>query len=168
MTLNVEETLAVTVSAEAVWNVLNDFSSVQNYSMGVKSTQILEGPSTGLGCRRRCHFYDKTSAIEEITQYKEGESFRMQLSEYSLPMQSLEAFLRVVPNGAGQSKVSMGIDYLPKGGAFGRFFGQYLMKPMLRKMLRKNLLGLAYYAKTKKIIVDQLPSANELKTTIGI
>ena len=62
----------------------------------------------------------------------------------------------------------MGIDYLPKGGAFGRFFGQYLMKPMLRKMLRKNLLGLAYYAKTQKIIVDQLPSANELKTTIGI
>jgi hypothetical protein len=168
MTLYVEETLPVTVDSDAIWNVLKDFSSVQNYSLGVKSTQILGGPTAGLGCRRRCQFYDKTSVIEEITQYKEGEYFRMKLSEYSLPMQSLEAFLRVVPNGSGQSKVSMGIDYLPKGGAIGRVLGQYLMKPMLRKMLRKNLLGLAYYAKTKKVIVDQLPSANELKATIGI
>lgn len=168
MTLLAEDSLTVNVDATSVWAVLKDFSSVQHYSVGVKMTQVLEGPTYGLGCRRRCHFYDKTSVLEEITAYKEGESFHMKLTEFSLPMQSLEAYLKVLPNGSHQSQISMGIHYLPKGGAIGRFLGQYFMKPMLRKMIRKNLIGLAYYAKTKQAISNQLPEANELKNTIGI
>jgi len=40
------------------------------------------GKTFGLGAKRTCYFYDGSSVVEEITEYKEGESFIVEISKF--------------------------------------------------------------------------------------
>jgi hypothetical protein len=166
MPLHVERTISANVEATRIWNVLKDFSNVQNYSAAVRTSPLLEGPRYGLGTRRRCSLHDATSVVEEIVEFSEGHGFRVRLSEFSLPMKTLEVVMRVRSTGAGSSEITMGLDFEPKGGLLGRILGNVMMKPMLRKMILGNLRGLAYFSSTGIPVDRKLPVEAERQSAL--
>jgi len=166
MPLHVERTISANVEAARIWNVLKDFANVQNYSAAVRTSPLLEGPRYGLGTRRRCSLHDATSVVEEIVEFSEGQGFRVRLSEFSMPMRTLEAVMRVRSTGAGSSEITMGLDFEPKGGLLGRILGNVMMKPMLRKMILGNLRGLAYFASTGIPVDRKLPVEAERQSAL--
>jgi len=166
MVHHVENTLRVNVPAEKIWEVLNNFSSVEKFATTIKSSPIVGDKNTGLGAKRLCTFNDGTSLIEEIVDYQEGQGFKMELSEFSLPLKSMLAEMKVKKVDANTSDIFMASDFVVKGGPFGWLMGSLLMRPMMKGVFKKLLSGLAYYSATGKEIEGKLPSQDELKKLI--
>jgi len=79
------------VPAEKVWSVLDDFGGVEKFSVGVEHSSIVGEKSAGLGAKRHCIFYDKSSVLEEIIESTKGKSFNVPLSESSMPLKFIHA-----------------------------------------------------------------------------
>jgi len=79
----VTRTKNIKASAGDVWNVIVDFGNVHNHNPFVKSADLLQKKDRGIGIKRRCHFYDGTSLVEEIKSWDKGKRFSVDLSEAS-------------------------------------------------------------------------------------
>jgi Polyketide cyclase / dehydrase and lipid transport len=162
----VEKTLRVNVPADKIWEVLGDFSSVEQYASTIKSSPIVGDISSGLGARRLNTFYDGTSLIEEITDYHEGQGFKMNLSEYSFPLKYMNSEVGVKVIDAKSCELSMATDFVVKAGPLGWLMGYFMMRPMMKGVFKKQMSCLAYHSVTGKRIDEELPSDDELAKII--
>jgi ribosome-associated toxin RatA of RatAB toxin-antitoxin module len=167
MAHHVETTLRVSAPAQKVWETLADFSSIERFSSKVDSSPIVGENSSGLGAQRKCTFYDKSTVVEEIVEYNEGESFRIELSEYAMPLKSLMAQMKVTPVDDTCSDVSFSMDYVVKFGPVGWLMGQLMMKPMMRGVTKDVLRGLAFHVVTGNRVGPKLPSSTDLAPALA-
>lgn len=167
MVQHVEYTMRVNIPAKKVWEVLEDFSSIERFSPAVKKSPIMEGKASGLGAKRHCEFYDGTSVVEEIIDYEEGKGFQVELTEYSMPLKSLTAKMKVEKVNASVSDISMSMDFVVKGGPFGWLMGFMMMRPMMKGVIKKILTGLAYHSATKKIVGQELPPPDSFSLALS-
>jgi hypothetical protein len=72
---HIKHTMRVDVSSGKIWDVLQDFSSIERTSHAVESSPIISNIKSGIGTKRKCYFYDKKSVVEEIIRYSEGRGF---------------------------------------------------------------------------------------------
>ena len=158
MAHHISHTIRVDVPMHKIWAVLQDFSSIERTSHAVESSPITSEIKEGVGTIRKCHFYDKNSVVEEITHYEEGRSFRMVLSEYSMPMKSIKAEFTVDKVDENNCDITMSMDFVVKFGLLGKILGALLLKSVLKKkVLKAELIGLAYHAKSGELVGDKLP-----------
>ena len=163
MAHHVEHKIRANTSAQRVWEVLKDFGSIERSSTSVKRSPILEAIRSGVGTKRKCYFYDGKSVVEEIKEYEEGRRFKMVISEFSMPLKSMFAELKVEEVGENICDISMSMDFVVKGGPLGWLMGFLIMRPVMKiKVLRNELIGLAYHAATGKVVGDKLPPKAEL------
>ena len=167
MAHHVETTLRVNATAEKVWATLADFSSIERFSSKVESSPIVGEKSGGLGAKRKCTFYDQSTVLEEIVEYEEGASFRIELTEYSMPLESLRAQMKVTPLDEVSCDVSFSMDYVVKFGPVGWLMGQLMMKPMMRRVTQDVLRGLAFHVVTGNNVGSTLPSSADLAPALA-
>jgi Polyketide cyclase / dehydrase and lipid transport len=158
----VEKTLRVNVPADKIWEVLGDFSSVEQYASTIKSSPIVGDIKSGLGARRLNTFLDGTSLIEEITDYHEGKGFKMKLSEYSFPLKYMNSEVGVKSIDEKSCELSMSTDFVVKAGPLGWLMGYFMVRPMMKGVFEKQMSCLAYHSMTGKRIDEELPSSDEL------
>ena len=149
---NVKVTREMNTDATTVWKHLDDFANVYKYNPGVKSSEILGRKNTGLGARRQCNFYDGTSLKEEISQYNEGQSYTLELSDFSMPLKSATSYMEVIARGPHSSTLSITLMFQPKFGPLGWIMAKLLMKPMLTKALKGLTKGLDDHVRTGQIV----------------
>jgi len=162
MAHHTENTIKVNIPAAQIWQVLADFSSVEKFATTIKSSPIVSDIKSGLGTKRLCTFNDDSSLVEEIIEYQEGQGFKMELSEFSLPLKSMFAEMRVKEIDANTSELYMSADFVVKGGALGSLMGHLIMRPVMKGVFKKLLTGLAYYCVTGKLVAEKLPDNDEL------
>ena len=167
MAHHVEYKMRVNIPSKKVWEVLEDFSSVERFSDAVETSPLLDGKSSGLGTKRKCTFYDGSSIVEEIVDYEEGKSLKMEVSEYSMPLKSLHAVMKVEAVDAKTSDISMSMEYVVKGGPLGWIMGFFMMRPMMKGVIKKTLTGLAYHSATGKLLGNKLPSKEDLSLALN-
>ncbi len=166
MTHHTEKALKVNVPAAKIWQVLEDFSSVERFATTIKTSPIVNDKNSGLGAKRLCTFNDGSSLVEEIIDFQEGQGFKMVLSEFSLPLKSMHSEMGVKEIDANSSVIYMSSDFVVKGGPFGWLMGYLIMRPMMKGVFRKLLSGLAYHCVTGKLIGEKLPPNEELAKII--
>jgi hypothetical protein len=165
---HIEKTLKVNLPATRIWQVMGDFSSVEHFATTIKTSPITNNVPSGIGARRLCTFQDGSSLVEEITEYKEGEGFTMELSQFSLPLKSMNAQMRVKAIDENSSELYMSSEFIVKAGVFGWLMGLVIMKPMMKGVFKKLLTGLAYYTDTGIRVDSKLPAQQQLgKLIIG-
>lgn len=167
MAHHVEQTMRIKLPAAKVWEVLADFGSIERFQEKVLSSPILAGTQSGVGTKRKCNFYDNSSVIEEIVEYQEGQGFKIELSEYAMPLKSLMAEMKVVSVDADTCDIFMSMDYVVKGGPVGWLAGKVMMQPMMNAVLKKTLTGLAYHSATGNIIANKLPTQQEFNIALN-
>jgi hypothetical protein len=167
MAHHIETTVRANAPAAKVWETLRDFSSIERFSSKVESSPIVGEVAAGLGTKRLCTFYDKSTVVEEIVGYEEGESLDIELSEFSMPLESLRAQMKVTPVDGATSDVSFSMDFVVKYGPVGWLMGAVMMKPMMRGVTRDVLNGLAFHVTTGNTIGSEMPSAAALATAVG-
>ncbi|MCP5072000.1 MAG: SRPBCC family protein [Rhodobacteraceae bacterium] len=139
-----ERTLDIDATPDAVWAVVGRFMSIDEFAPLVKSVEALTDGEDGVGSKRRCHFDNGTSLVEEVTEWEPNHGYRVRLSEMtSTPLMEAHAGLYVGPLDNGRSRVKWDLAYRVKFGPFGWILGQTLMKMGLGKVLDGNLKGLA-------------------------
>lgn len=142
--IHYERTLDIDATSDALWAILGRFMHIDEFAPLVKSVDALTDGEDGIGSKRRCHFDDGTSVVEEVTEWDVNRGYRVRLSEMSaMPLHEAHADLAVEPLENGQSRVKWGMDYRVKYGPLGWLLGQTPMKMMMGKILDGNLKGLA-------------------------
>lgn len=167
MAHHVENTVRLTVSAKKVWKVLSDFGGIEKFAPTIDSSPIVNGKHSGLGAKRQCVFYDGSSVVEEIVEYKEGQSITVALSEYSMPLKSATATMKVTSIDARTSDITMSMDFVVKGGPLGWIMGFFMMRPLMKGVFKKMSHGLAYHSATGKSVGNKLPSGQELSLVLN-
>ena len=142
--IHYQRALVIEASPEQVWTVIARFMHIDEFAPLVKAVDALTDGDTGIGSRRRCHFEDGNSLVEEVTAWQENRGYRVRLSDTDpMPLKEAYAELSIAPQGAGRTKVSWSMDYRVKYGPLGWLLGQTMMKMMMGKVLDGNLKGLA-------------------------
>ncbi len=126
----------------SLWAVLGRFMHIDEFAPQISSVDALTTGKDGLGSKRRNHFANGTSLVEEVTEWKPGEEFTVELSDMAaMPLHEARSEARILPTG-GRSKVTWTFDYRVKYGPLGWLMGQTLMKMMMGKIIDGNLKGL--------------------------
>ncbi len=141
-------TRTIEVPAADVWRALADFAHVDAHHPAVERVSMLSDSHSGVGTARICHFYDGTSATETVTDWVEGESFRVDLSDFSMPFNQAQAEMRVASIGPKRSSVTITMDFEMKGGALGRVAGSLIVRPMMQRMFKRVFDGLDLHVRT--------------------
>ncbi len=151
-----ERTLDIDATPEAVWAVLGRFMHIHEFSSRVRSVDALTDDDDGMGSKRRCHFDDGTSVVEEVTEWEPNRRYRVRMSELTaMPLHEAYAELSVQPLDGGRSRIKMAMDYRVKFGPFGWLLGQTMMKMMMGKIFNGVLKGLADKVRSNEISAAQ-------------
>lgn len=162
-----EKTLKVNIPAEKVWQVLDDYSGIENFAMTIKSSASVNDIRTGLGAKRSCTFNDGSSLVEEITEYQAGQGYKMDISNHSMPLKSMQSEMKVTPIDENSSEIFMSADFVVKGGPLGWLMGQLIMRPVMKSIFKKVMTGLAYHSKTGEHVGEKLPPKEALINIIA-
>ena len=140
------------VPAEKVWQVLADFGGIYKYHPGVETSPLLSENNEGLGARRICHFYDKSSVVEEVVDWSEGRKLTVELSEGSLPFKSARATFTIEPTGGEVSRVTLSMDFVVKYGPIGWVMEKAMINAKMRGIFTTVLESLERHAATGELI----------------
>jgi carbon monoxide dehydrogenase subunit G len=139
-----ERTLEIDATPGAVWAVLGRFMHIDEFAPLVKSVEALTDGENRVGSKRRCHFDDGSSIVEEVTEWETNRRYRVRLSETaSMPLHEAYAELSIEPLNTRRTQVKWGMDYRVKYGPLGWVLGQTMMKIMIGKIFDGNLKGLS-------------------------
>jgi len=141
-------TRIIEAPAAETWRAIADYAHVDSYHPAVERVSMLSDSQSGVGTARICHFYDGTSVAETVTDWVEGESFRVELSDFSMPVTHADAEMLVKPDGPSRSSVTITMKFQMKGGALGRLAGALIVRPMMQRMFKRVLNGLDLHVRT--------------------
>lgn len=149
---SVRATRTINASTSKIWTVLSDYSNIQVFHPNVEYVDQLSEDDRGLGAKRRCNFYDGTSAVEEIIEWKEGQSFTVTVTESTVPATNVTAVMEISKRNAHQSEVYIEMRYTPKWGVFGKIVNVLILRMAMRHVFNKVLKGLQHHVETGELI----------------
>ena len=141
--IHFQRSRTIDASSEAVWAVLGRYMHIDEFAPLIKSVDALTEGEIGPGSKRRNHFENGTSVVEEVTIWQPGKGFTVRLSDMAaMPLHEARSEVLITPKG-GRSEVTWTFDYRVKWGGLGWLMGQTVMKMMIGKIIDGNLKGLA-------------------------
>lgn len=149
--IHIERKLTIEAKPEEAWAVLGNFMHIDEFAPEIKSVEALTDGKIKMGSKRRNHFKNDTSLVEEIIELDQDSWYhKVSLSDMgSMPLHEAESEMYVVDAGNGSSKVIWTMDFRAKFGPLGWLMGQTMMKMMMSKIIDGNLKGLAAKVKSK-------------------
>ena len=143
--IHFERTLEIDATPDDVWAVCSNFMHIDEFAPEIVTTDALTDGEDGIGSKRRNHFKNGSSMVEEITEWEPAKRrYRFQLSEMEpMPLHEAYSAISVEPTDNGGAMVIMDMDFRVKYGPFGWIMGQTMMKTMMSKIFDANLKGLA-------------------------
>jgi ribosome-associated toxin RatA of RatAB toxin-antitoxin module len=148
----ISKTVTMAIPATKIWEIISDFQRADRYHPMVEKVDQIGTKETGLGAMRVCKMYDKSSVKEEVTHWIDGQEFTVKLTEGSFPFKSANGILKLMPSGAGHSKVTLTMEFDMKYGIVGKAMAAVMMKPMMKKMFGHVLKGLNDHASTGQVV----------------
>ncbi len=139
-----ERSIEIEAPADAVWAELSRYMHIDEIAPQITSVDALTEGEDGVGAKRRNHFENGGSMVEEVTDWRPNQGYAVRSSEFEgMPLHEMTADISIEPAGNGRSKVTWGTDFRPKYGPVGWLMGQTLMKRMMGGVIDGNLEALA-------------------------
>ena len=112
--IHFQRTHTIDATPEEVWAVLGRYMHVDEFAPLITSVDALTEGEDGLGSKRRNHFQNGTSVVEEVTEWKPGLGFTVELSDMAaMPLHEASSQVSIAPS-AGRSSVTWTFDYRVK------------------------------------------------------
>ncbi|WP_170332217.1 SRPBCC family protein [Ruegeria arenilitoris] len=147
-----ERRLEIDTNPEAIWMVLSRFMHIDEFAPQVTTVDALTNGKDGVGSKRRCHFENGTSLVEEVTDWRPNQGYGVRLSEMpAMPLTEAHAAIAIEPLADSRSRVVWSMDYQMKYGPLGWLLGQTLLKVMMGRVLDSNLKALAEKLRTDRV-----------------
>ncbi len=149
----------VSADLDTTWAQIADVTAVERWHPAVKTADLLSASATGLGASRRCNFYDGTSVVETVVELRDGESVRLELTEFSMPIKAFEAAISVRPVSDQVTQVTFELDYEMKFGLLGSLMNALVVKGQMSQMINRVLAGLDHHVSTGELIGEDFRAA---------
>ncbi|WP_299946788.1 SRPBCC family protein [uncultured Ruegeria sp.] len=139
-----ERSLDINATPKDIWAILSRFMHIDEFAPQVASVDALTDGATGVGSKRRCHFENGTSLVEEVTAWHDNQGYNVRLSNMpAMPMHEAHAAIAMKALSGYRTRVTWSMDYRMKYGPLGWLMGQSMMKMMMGRVLAENLSALA-------------------------
>jgi len=155
----VSATRQIAAPASAVWAAVADIGGVHKWHPKVRQSPLLSVASEGPGAKRRCDFYDGTSVVEEVTDWVEGQSITLELSDMSMPLNKAVATIQLNPTGASSTEIAFEMEYSVKYGPMGWLMDAVMMRRMMGQMFELILSGLDHHIVSGEAIQENFQAA---------
>ena len=143
---------------DKVWSVLADLGSIYKWNPGVAKSHTTSELTQGEGATRHCDLDDKNYLEERAFDWREGESFKIDIFESSMPLESNIVSFQIAPAG-DTTRVSVTADYKLKFGPIGALMDVLFGKRMLQRGFDDMMAGLKHHIETGELIGDSVPEA---------
>jgi uncharacterized membrane protein len=144
--------------ADQVWSVLADLGSIYKWNPGVAKSHTTSELTQGEGATRHCDLDDKNYLEERAFDWREGESFKIDVFESSMPLESNIVTFQIAPD-ADRTNVTVTVDYKLKYGPIGVIMDMLFAKRMLQNGFDDMMAGLKYHVETGELVGDEVPEA---------
>ncbi len=150
--------------ADKVWSTLADLGSIYKWNPGVEKSHSTSDATQGEGATRHCDLDDKNHLEERAFDWREGEGFKIDVVESTLPLESNIVSFQIAPtgdaapDGAG-TRVSVTADYKLKFGPIGALMDLIFAKRQFQQAFDDMMAGLKHYVETGEEIGDAVPEA---------
>lgn len=151
--------VSIDAPREQVWEVLADLGGIYKWNPGVSQSHATSEQGRGEGATRHCDLQNPTGYLEERAfDWREGESYKIDVYDGSLPIHKNTVEFAVSPNGAG-TRVTAIVDYQLKYGPLGVLMDVLFARRQAQKGFDDLLAGLKYHVETGELVNDQVPVA---------
>ncbi len=147
----VSVTKSVDLPSQKVWDYWADFGNIYKFHPFVQKSYLAPQSKAdkGNGCQRVCEMYNGMAVREEVTQYQEGKSMRVQIVESGkMPIKNFYVDILVKKEG-NKTRVIMDGEFKAKGIGV-------LMTPMMKMqfkgMFNKLIDALEVHGQTGRVI----------------
>ena len=128
-------TRRIEAPTETVWEVLDDFGNIANWSAGVKRSALTSDGSVGEGTTRHCDFTPLGGVNERIEAYVPNELMSVNIYEtFKMPISGAVADFKLASDGDG-TLLTLDVSYTPN--RLGR-----MAKGPTDKQMRKGMTGM--------------------------
>ena len=128
-----------------VWEVLDDFGSIERWSPGVKRSFLTTPGPTAVGTTRHCDFIPFGSAKERIEEYDPERRLAVRLHDLrGMPFDEADAVFHIAPEAGG---TRLTFEYTARAKGLARLF-EGLIARLLRRGLRGLVEGLKHECET--------------------
>lgn len=125
--------IRINATKEQVWEVIADFGEIYRWNPGVRHSFSTSESNHGLLATRRCELLKGDDYLDEqILEWRDGESFKVELSETNLPLHRSVVEFSIKADGNG-TIVTVAPDYALKYGLLGRLMNQIVVRPKFKK-----------------------------------
>lgn len=146
---------------EKVWDVLADLGSIEKWNPGVTSSHSTSTEPGGEGATRHCDIAGpggKTAQLEErALDWREGEGFKIDVYESSLPLESNVVTFALEQSGTG-TLVRISPDYRLKFGPIGSLMDTLMVRRQFEKGVEGMLAGLKHHVETGEDVGSEVPA----------
>ena len=144
---------------EKVWEVLSDLGSIYRWNPGVTHSYATSEATSGEGATRHCDIkvgpmsgYLKERAFD----WRDGEGFKIDIYESSMPLKSNIVEFSVRADGDG-THVTVCPEYAVKFGFIGAIADALMFRRQFKKGMDGLLAGLKYHVETGKEVGTDVP-----------
>jgi uncharacterized protein YndB with AHSA1/START domain len=144
------KTTTIDAPKDKVWAVLADIGSIEKWSPGVTHSHSTSAEPGGEGATRHCDvgMGGKSASLEERAfEWREGEGYKIDVYESSMPMKSNVVTFALKDAGSGTT-VTVSPDYKMKFGPIGAMMDTLMVRKQFEKGVEGMLSGLKQYVET--------------------
>ena len=154
---SIKRQIEINASKEETWKAIANFGDICHGSPGVLKSHVTSEQKEGVGATRHCDFAMMGATAEErITEWKEGESLKIEVYELKkMPgIKTMEAEFTVKSINNGKSLLSATLNYEMKNIFFDAM-NVLMMKSMNKKNWNTVLAGHKKYIETGEIVTQK-------------
>jgi len=157
--------IKINAPKEKVWDILADFSAIQNFHPGVPKSFATSDATTGLGATRHCDLLPTGGIEERIVEWNEGRDYKVEIYKGKgvPPFKTAIGHISVKPDGNG-SIATMSLAYQLKFGPLGALMDALLVKKQFQKAVPGILAGLKLHSETGSLVDAKTPIELSLVT----
>ncbi len=149
--------IRINATKEKVWEVLADFGGIYRWNPGVRHSYSTSESSHGLLATRHCELLKGDGYLDEqILEWREGESFKVDIYETNLPLHRNVVEFSVEADGSG-AIVTVTPNYVLKYGLLGWLMNQLVVRRKFQKGMEDLLIGLKYHIETGELVGERVP-----------
>ena len=142
-------TVTIDIPREKAWEIMQDFTAPHKYVPGLLKTEMHTEQTTGVGASRRV--FKKMMALDEtVTEWNEGEGFRIRLHDGDKPKPFPDAYFiyRIEDAGDNKTRFTATMGYSFPMGAVGQIIDKLIVSHIVDGEIRDVALAVKHYYET--------------------
>lgn len=139
-----EQEIAAGVSPQAVWKILEQFGSVDQWAPGMQSSSLLGEQASGVGTRRVMRHRWGFRIEEEVTRWADGQGMSFVLTKAPYPMQNVHETWDIEEQ-SGVTRIVTTVTYEMGLGVLGPLLDQLLVRFVVAREMHHGLKALVAF-----------------------